>query len=486
MLTENVDSGCTLKYPSLCWDGSCQTEYSKCAPIDACPLAAPLRCSDGLCIDPTIRSCNLVADCQSGHRCADGICRANCPSFNGCPVDMPFHCPDASCGLDIESCVSSSACANASFVRCANGVCVHTSNMTACRPPVRGYLAESFQVSVGPSQANVPVVYNGSTILTSLTIPSGTFFNANRTSSVDLQLKSVSESIVKNVTNVIHETRRAEFGDSQLLSYEQSVVSPVFACEVPSNMPDQFQFQISVETIVEKTSSMAISDLCLAYIDTVNNTWVCDNRVLNYSTNGNGKLVGYINHCSAHAIVYMPIAQYAPVSPEICDTFCQNKLWIAVGGAASILFLLLGIYVCCRICRYRRKYKDTKDQMVEMADELHGMKNLTTTGAIGETLGDRAQGITFTPNPLAVAQGRIPTNVADGVPRTAYETLLQHSQMLEQQVGSVSQHNSYLQVEVDRLTQQLMRAKQDNELRGTSRPEAAPARHEFAAQPARR
>jgi hypothetical protein len=61
-------------------------------------------------------------------RCEDGICRVNCPFFNGCPLSKPLHCPNGYCARNLGECAGESSCPLATPFRCINNKCVKEFN----------------------------------------------------------------------------------------------------------------------------------------------------------------------------------------------------------------------------------------------------------------------------------------------------------------------------------------------------------------------
>ena len=42
--------------------------------------------------------------------CEDGICRTNCPAFNGCPLTAPLQCPGGKCATNWYECAGYDQC----------------------------------------------------------------------------------------------------------------------------------------------------------------------------------------------------------------------------------------------------------------------------------------------------------------------------------------------------------------------------------------
>jgi len=63
-------------------------------------------------------------ECTTGtSRCEDGICRAICPAYNGCPSDKPLTCANGYCAKDMAECAGESRCPSTKPFRCVNNQC---------------------------------------------------------------------------------------------------------------------------------------------------------------------------------------------------------------------------------------------------------------------------------------------------------------------------------------------------------------------------
>lgn len=121
-----------------CPDGSCVTDKKLCPTGRSCLDEFPVLCSDGSCHNssaycPETRSCS-----ESEVRCSTGVCRttvSECPTLSTCPRDYPVRCPDQSCRVTADSCISSSKlkCASGK-IRCPSGECAE--NIGVCPTPI--------------------------------------------------------------------------------------------------------------------------------------------------------------------------------------------------------------------------------------------------------------------------------------------------------------------------------------------------------------
>jgi len=98
-------TSCPFSSNVLCADGTCLAEGETCPAVAACPAAYPFRCWDGSCVTD-YNQCLSAITCNTGTRCEDGVCRASCLPYAGCPVNT-YDCVGS-----LERCVASAtACA---------------------------------------------------------------------------------------------------------------------------------------------------------------------------------------------------------------------------------------------------------------------------------------------------------------------------------------------------------------------------------------
>ena len=132
----------------VCSDGSCVPTIADCPIVPACPINTAVfggkpfrfqkkpnlaithpikiqnRCPGGQCVAlasqcPTVAPCTNVGD----QLCLDGVCRPECPRYDGCSSDFnPYLCSNYICAANQSACAQ---CGNgsASHELCWDGAC---------------------------------------------------------------------------------------------------------------------------------------------------------------------------------------------------------------------------------------------------------------------------------------------------------------------------------------------------------------------------
>ncbi|KFA89001.1 hypothetical protein [Archangium violaceum] len=129
-----------------CVEGTCQPPLglgSACEADRDC--LEPLRCHEGLCLQPDGSPCTSAAQCISS-RCEEGTCTATVPPGGGCTRDAdcesPGRCERGRCQLpDGQSCTGDAQCLSG---RCVGGSCRarvspggRCGSSSDCEPPAR-------------------------------------------------------------------------------------------------------------------------------------------------------------------------------------------------------------------------------------------------------------------------------------------------------------------------------------------------------------
>ena len=169
----NIDQRCSAEAPVFCSDGGCRTN---CSIIPGCfDTSKPFRCNSGECVSAK-SECSKDADlgvCATGNvRCPDGICRANCPAFMGCPLSAPFHCPSGHCSQD------EAGCKKDGVLLCADNLSVDKTS--DCSSPIKTLKSESLKLTVSMfTQTLISFIKDDETSskFGSLFFPTGAFKN---------------------------------------------------------------------------------------------------------------------------------------------------------------------------------------------------------------------------------------------------------------------------------------------------------------------
>lgn len=99
--------GCPLVNPIRCFDGSCVNDPNNCNSVFKCPVLKPFQCADFRCVED-LKYCNSYNDCGNGQtRCKNGLCLANpdCSAVEKlCPILAPVKCENGMCVDNISEC----------------------------------------------------------------------------------------------------------------------------------------------------------------------------------------------------------------------------------------------------------------------------------------------------------------------------------------------------------------------------------------------
>jgi hypothetical protein len=126
---------CPSNLPILCPEGQCVYDRKHCDDSrTGCPFTKPYKCFDGTCVD-NLNRCAILnnnATCEKGsYHCDDGSCRKDpkdCPKANGCPTNKPVKCADGICiDPSLTSC-NNPTCPSNRPIKCLNGDCVDTTS----------------------------------------------------------------------------------------------------------------------------------------------------------------------------------------------------------------------------------------------------------------------------------------------------------------------------------------------------------------------
>ena len=422
----------------LCNDGSCRINKEDCPLYQGCTsLSRPYKCLDGSCVKSKDK-CNLnltYIKCEDGTSlCEDGLCRKECPEFNGCPNDKPLMCSNGHCVATLSQCAGFSACISSKNpFRCADGSCA--AKLSDCKTILREFGSTNIIVMTYPHlETNVPIVIGESNLqMASLNIPSDTFLSENESVESRIFIKSIPKSKFNNTYCEYDKTRYDDvllvypYSDPNStfkLDYEYAILSTVLNITAENqtlyeNKKDiiwnnnliltiLYDFPYKHEGIVGKKnnnnkkrfSSMpldSLNDICLGKLEETTGLWKCIGLSHEAKSYTNFQLKASINSSGIYTVILNPKRNYNKLNIEY-NFFLRYLLPISL--IILLILLILGIlcYIFSRIYRYRRKYKATKIEYKSKDKEFKKME-IRQSKILGETLADQEEGVIWTQNP---------------------------------------------------------------------------------------
>ncbi|KAJ6246169.1 hypothetical protein M0813_19538 [Anaeramoeba flamelloides] len=250
-----------------CTNGECVDNAEECEAIPSCELGQ-LRCKDGSCADDENGcSSNNIPTCNDDETyCDDGVCRKECPEFEGCGMGL-FLCPDGECAEECEK-------EDGKF-KCWGGT--YAENAVDCIKPLFRKLPFDLEYSLPIDEdsiiqiiENIDDALSDNTLLGSLQIPAGAILRNEDSNlpNVKIQIKSLANSILEKYrNNKVHDTENNE----RTLQKIHSVVVELLKDEEAS-----FEDFIKVILKIYKDGlPVSEEDFCLAYYDEEEELWEC-------------------------------------------------------------------------------------------------------------------------------------------------------------------------------------------------------------------
>jgi hypothetical protein len=357
ILAENssiIDPGCDNTNPKLCSDGSCRTSYSDCELINGCfEPGFSYRCLSGQCAaskEECVDDQKLANCSESTHRCEDGICRAQCPDFNGCPLENPIQCSNGFCVNDISKCL----------VNEDNGKAICVDNSAGdCLRPIRSYPAEKMTVTVSKYMSlAINFISNEKTNskYASLVIPAGALNELNKNmNSSDypydiLYIRPVAFSTLKETTNsfVNEKIMKYLFQGATHLSPEQFLRSAVFSLQVNENNDTYYSKALNLTITIDPIEGLSTNSYCLGSLVPSTNQWSCvdenvtelnERNQLSFSLSKNG-IYSVILALRTQSFIQGGIKENT-----YCDWWCENG-GAVIGAIVGVLIggLVFGIF----------------------------------------------------------------------------------------------------------------------------------------------
>ena len=426
-----------IKYQSVCNsnevvcnDGSCRLNIEDCPLFSGCSSASsPYKCPDGTCAEKQ-SDCAISEEIKCENEgeilCEDGICRKTCPDYQGCPFSKPLMCSTGKCVKTISECVGEGNCDNVDRpFRCIDGSCA--SSINNCPSPKRGFGTSNIKLSVYPEYdlATDIVVGENNLVIGSIYVPSDSLTKDGKSSSGQIQIKSIPRNKVQETYSIYNETRTEDlikvfpYADPEAkntLEYEYTVLSSVVSVNVED---DSYSFKRNIlltlvydfpykhETLQSNYTGIGtgnnqdfmlldpLEDVCLAKLE--DKEWKCVNISSKTESLDNFQLQGAINTTGVYAVILSLRINTTPLSIEY-NFLIENLTVLSIAAAAALFIIGICIYVFIRIYRYRGKYKETRDKFKNVELEMNSMQD-SSTEIIGQTIGDTKEGVVFTDNP---------------------------------------------------------------------------------------
>lgn len=423
----------------LCIDGTCRKNKQDCPLYQGCTtLSKPYKCPDGSCA-VSQDYCNLnsiFTKCTNGtNLCEDGLCRKECPEYNGCTNEKPLMCSNGHCVSSLSECAGYSSCisSNSPF-RCADGSCVE--KLSDCKSLLREFGSTNIILMTYPHmETTVPIVIGESNLqMATLNIPSDTFLSESVSVESRIFIKSVPKSKYNHTFSEYDKTRYDDvlliypYSDPNgnfKLDYEYTILSTVLNITAESKdlINDKeivwnnnliltllYDFPYKHEGIVNKKvynvnnnkrySNMpldSLTDICLGKLEEKNGLWKCIGLSQEAKSYTNLQLKASINSSGIYAVILSP--RQNPNKLNIEYNFFL-RYFLPISLIVLLVLLILGIlcYIFSRIYRYRRKYKASKEVYNSTNIEFNRM-GVRHSKIIGETIADQEDGVIWTQNP---------------------------------------------------------------------------------------
>jgi len=421
----------------LCFDGTCRKDKNDCPLYEGCTtLSKPYKCSDGSCVsskDECILNSTFLNCTNNTVLCQDGLCRKECPEFNGCPNEKPLLCSNGHCVTSLAECAGYSSCfsSNSPF-RCADGSCA--AKLSDCKSILREFGTTNIVLMTYPHlETNVPIVIGELNLqMASLNVPSDTFLSENESVESRIFINSVPKSKFNKTYSKYDKTRYDDvllvypYSDPTgtfKLDYEYAILSTVLNITAEKktlfeNKKDiiwnnnliltiLYDFPYKHEGIVDSTlinkkrySRMpldSLTDICLGKLEEETGLWKCVGLSQEAKSYNNFQLKASFNSSGIYAVILDPKQNTNKLNIEY-SFFLRYLLPITL--VILLILLILGVlcYIFSRIYRYRRKYKASKDAYNSTNIEFNKV-GMRQSKIQGETLADQEEGVIWTQNP---------------------------------------------------------------------------------------
>ena len=477
---------------AVCGDGSCRPKISMCPIYEGCnDPNNPYKCKDGSCgknNSTCVKNITIFFDNQTNITnntipymicsnnqtlCEDGICRSECPKYNGCPNDKPLMCPNGFCVNEISECAGMAGnCGIDTPFRCIDGTC--KKEIMNCPRPKRTHVGSDYLIYVYPTESldKEIILDDKNNIIGSLNIPAFSFIQANMTETYQTPLivRSVPSQILSNTFATFDITRRydlyrefpnVDLDNKQILQYQYAVLSAVinitllnsnYSYNHPLILSLVYDFPVYIPDISNLDYSVfdPFDDVCLGILNMSNNLWNCVKEGVSNATKYNNYLLkGEIFSDGIYAVIFQPSPETSNVGTEPNFLVIYLK-YILIASAIASIVLMIGFYVFWRVYRYRDKYKDTKKKEKKFEVQMTELTKLGTSH-LGQTLGDNMSHIFYTDNPSFKVIKSESKSIRENELENMKELLSKRLRVLESNNESLKTNQLNLISEINRL-----------------------------------
>ena len=467
-LKQSVDDG---KLDGIiCYDGTIATGGERCPVVPSCKIGQ-YRCENGGCAtnkDDCRTNENYI--CVDGQKkCPDGLCHKSCDEvdFNGCEVGK-FQCSNGLCVEDEYDCIGHSMCPDPSTpFRCMSGECKNSIN-------------ECELVEKIDTVKNIAYTYNKNNkiefafafddkgrIAAKIELP-GNSLQPNEDYS-RIFIKEVPLSLLNNPKlynnspEFIFNVSNSIVGSEGVLTYENSIMSPVFKFYGEKYPNFKYAGKINIEYNKYESNELNYSDYCFSKLkgfnmetDSISGddiSWECLER----QTEDEQKEFT-IKEFGVYAVILNPLRNKINYlgDSESKNFFLENIKTILIVVGCIIIIVGVVFYIFVRVSRYRKKYHDNRKKINLMRKQREEYENMTTD-IFGQTLGDNINGFVYKANPAFSLNGEI----REGKPKTMEEEI----EYLRNECNNVNTQNERLQKDIEDLTEEYkeLSASIDNE-----------------------
>ncbi len=345
--------------------------------------------------------------------------------------------------------------------RCINGKCVNDINKCPSIKRLSFIYDIEYTFSIYDS-INFDFAFddNGN-IIGSIFIPGNAFNMKNKNNLYGkIKVNEISGNLINDISlypnnsTFIFNISSNIIGSDGILTYENSVLSPVF--NISSN--DIFDDFIIPGLITIDHNIYSSNDLnnlnydfyCLAKLngDFENGKWNCIERKKNEDQNS-----FFFNSTGIYTIIIYPYKNKID-NEKIGSTnfFVHNLKTITIVLLIIIFLIAITFYIFSRIIRYREKYHESLQKMEYLKQQKKEYESMSTD-VFGQTLGDNILGLIYSKNPSFMLNVQNDNN----------KTLEDEVEELMKQCNNVENQNIRLQKNIDEIMQKYNKLSSDDE-----------------------
>jgi hypothetical protein len=449
-----------------CYDGSCRSKFEDCPLFKGCVnMATPFKCPSGKCakdsyscekseMDLNYEECikkkeegnstengkndleeeeeEKEKDCwHYRHNCTgefklceDGICRKECPNYNGCPFSKPLLCSNGECVENEDECAGESNCPDIDNpFRCIDGKCV--KSLSECSTPLLRLGSSNIMLSSFKNyDINSEIIIGESnTPIGSIHIPTNALLNITGNSSSyegQILFNTVPQNELVGTFSKFDNTRKEDvlrvypFADpdsTYSIDYIYSVLSSVIEIKFDEKnikvrqsllLTLMFDFPTNIKKMEMSNETANLfkeldpfEDVCLAKLKGMQ--WECEEGIPEIEKTDKFRLKGAVTSEGIYAVILNPSRNEKKIVIKKYWLITNLKA-IAIIGSISAVIILTVAYYLMRQYRFIMKYKENQLLVSNQQKELESMADLNTS-VVGQSFEDVAKGVVFTDNP---------------------------------------------------------------------------------------